>query len=676
MLNCCRLAVWVIILAGLAVAAGPAVAGDLPADLLRPEGKSRWDLSAAPARFGAPEPPADSEVWRHPERFRDRLTPGHRSRLVLDESIREIQVVGIGWAHLPGGPREVVLQRAVIHAAGGPTLAYRWVDPSAGVVAEVRGDGEPGLAGITTVFGGSVNDGVIEAAADLKIYSDEVVKPVETDLLYGWDLGENTTVSSLTPDAYATIGDLIGAAAWDFSGNTAGTIVAQTERNVSAAETCNFDQCGYNLPGVKLGRQDHGFDGVDGITNNQVTEAIQDGSGVTVFLRAGRQSEGETGAFGTGETGFCWTTDASETRTPVRLWRFGHQDADGWYMQAGDAWSDGPFNCEQSLYNYSNGCGSGTWPSELYVKSCSGFSGTQSAEVIKGGVVTLPSGHTLNALLVRTLAEFCVYTGSSCFLATDDVRTVVYLWQVPELGTVVLLQSFQSVADTTSFTTLQNTNITFGLFPPVSITTTGAGTASVDLSWNPGNNTTYIDGYRIYWDTDSGSATPYAFNSVDNPGQVSITGTTATISGLDPDTDYFFTVASYSDYVSPDSGLTVRHESILYPTQVSGDPDHVYPVEVMARTGGSGCVPTEEVQNLSLGKSGGQIQLCWDAPPEPCLSGYDVHGSSTAESAAGFTVLGSTDAVTTCWTGDPVEDFFLITVRGAGGNGPWGHYGQ
>ena len=685
MLKSSRLAVLVIILAGLAVTAGPAATADLPEDLLRPEGKSRWDLTAAPARIGSPDPAAvagdpapsgDPEIWLFPERFRDTLVPGHRSRLVVADALIDLKVVGIGWVHLPGGPREVVLQRAVVYSAAETLLAYRWVDPQAGIVAQVEGTGEPGLAGLEMVVRGSVKDGAIDAAADLQIYSDEVIKAVETDLIYGWDLGENTPVSSLTPEAYSTIGDLIAATSWDFSGNTTGTIVAQTTRNISAAETCNFDQCGYNLPGARLGRQDVGYDGVDGFTNNQVTEMTQDGSGVTLWLRAGRQKEGVTGGFGAGETGFCWTTDVNETRTPVRLWQFGHQDADGWYMQAGDSWSDGPFACEQSLYNYSNGCGSGTWPSELYVKSCSGFSGTQSAEVIKGGVVTLPSGHTLNALLVRTLAEFCVYTGSSCFLTVDDVRTVVYLWQVPELGTVVLLQSFQSVLDTVSFTELQNTNITFGLFPPLSITATGAGTGSVDLSWNPGNNTTYIDGYKIYWDIDSGSATPYAFNSADQPGQAAITGTTATISGLDPATDYFFTVVSYSDYLSPDSGLTVRHESVLYPTQVSGDPAHVYPVEVMAQTGGGGCTPVAEVQNLTIGKSGVDVQLCWDAATDPCLDGYDVHGSAVADSAAGYSVLGSTDGATTCWTGNPAEDFFLVTVRGAGGNGPWGHYGQ
>ncbi|MBD3869558.1 MAG: fibronectin type III domain-containing protein [Acidobacteria bacterium] len=619
---------------------------------------------------------AAGEVWQFPERFRDRLVPGHRSQLSLADTLVDIQVIGIGWVHLAEGPREVVLQRAVVYAAGSTTLVYRWIDPASGVLAEVEGSGVPGLTGLQSVVRGSVSGGAINAAADLKIYSDEVIQPVETYITYGWDLGENTQVSSLTPEAHANIGDLIAADSWDFSSNTAGTSVAQTERSVSSAETCNYNQCGYDLPGTKLTRQDHGFDGVDGVTNNQVTEVSEDGSGITVWLRAGRQQEGVTGAFGVGETGFCWITDATETRTPVRLWEFAHQDAEGWYLQAGDAWTDGPFNCQQSLLSYSNGCGSGSWPTELYVDSCSGFSGTQSGEVIKGGVVTLPSGHTLNALLVRTVAEYCVYASGSCLFAVDDVRTVIYLWQVPELGTVVLLQSFQSAPDFTSFTELENTNITFGLFPPLSVTVTGSAVASVDLAWNPGNDTSYIDGYKLYWGTSSGSLTPYTFNSVDNAGQVSITDTTATISGLDPDTDYFFAVTSTSDYQSPDSGLVVRHESMLYPTQVSGDPDHVYPVEVMAHTSCGGTIPTVEAQNLVLEKLGSQVELCWDAAEDSCLEGYDVLGSDTSDSAGGFSVIGTTDGATTCWQGNPSQSYFIVTVRGAGSSGPWGHYGQ
>jgi hypothetical protein len=288
--------------------------------------------------------------------------------------------------------------------------------------------------------------------------------------------------------------------------------------------------------------------------------------------------------------------------------------------------------------------------------------------------VTLPSGHTLNALLVRTVAEYCVYASGSCLFAVDDVRTVVYLWQVPELGTVVLLQSSQSAPDTTSFTTLENTNITFGLFPPLSLSVTGSGNASVDLAWNPGNETSFIDGYKIYWGTTSGALTPYMFNSVDNAGQVSITDTTATIFGLDADTDYFFAVVSTSDYQSPDSGLVVRHESMLYPTQVSGDPDHVYPVEVMAHTSCGGTIPT--VENLVLDKSGSQVELCWDAAEDSCLEGYDVLGSDTPDSAAGYSVIGTTDGATTCWLGSPPEGFFIVIARGAAGGGPWGHYGQ
>ena len=39
---------------------------------------------------------------------------------------------------------------------------------------------------------------------------------------YGWDKGPNTSVASLTPQGYATTGDLIAADSWDFSGDTSG----------------------------------------------------------------------------------------------------------------------------------------------------------------------------------------------------------------------------------------------------------------------------------------------------------------------------------------------------------------------------------------------------------------------------------------------------------------------
>jgi hypothetical protein len=263
----------------------------------------------------------------------------------------------------------------------------------------------------------------------------------------------------------------------------------------------------------------------------------------------------------------------------------------------------------------------------------------------------------------------------------DTVRTVNYLWQVPHVGTVVRLQSPQvAPQDLTSFSTLVDTDIHFGLFPPRSITVTGTTASSVTLSWDPGLDAHRINDYKIYWDTDPGAVTSYAFNSISHPGQVSFSAgppPSATISGLTPGLTYYFTVTSRTVFTDPSSGVVTTYESLLYPTQVSGDPAFVYPVEVQATLG---CAATAEVTGVTVNTTGtpGEIQICWSPAADACLTGYDLLGSSDA----GFSSLGSV-GLTTCWTGSPFEPLpigsvahFLVTTTGATGNGPWGHYGH
>src|SRR6185436_11516720 len=128
--------------------------------------------------------------------------------------------------------------------------------------------------------------------------------------------------------------------------------------------------------------------------------------------------------------------------------------------------------------------------------------GTQFGDVIKSGVVTTPSGHTFNALLARTVADFCVYLTNSCGSCLSPVRTVVYLWQAPQVGTVIRVNSVQNAADLTSFTVVDETNIKFGLFPPRTIQVTGTTDTTVSLSWDPGLDTHRINDYKLYWDVD------------------------------------------------------------------------------------------------------------------------------------------------------------------------------
>ncbi len=750
----------------------------LPADLLRPEGRTRWDLtSLAPGaertRSARPGPEPATVVVDGETRYSDALgdgaaarwlfpdrdpvlvkRPGETALLVIDEqrsgSVDRLRIetrrAGIGWVHLPSGPREVLLQRALVsrrrageRAFVAESLIHRWVDPRAGVVAEVAGpvslDGTARLD-VTSV---SYVDEVLAGAADLKIYVDELEQPAFRDLLVGWNRREvcasgasegnactqesdctgatnncGAWVSSLTPDAYATIGALVAADTWDFSGTTTGTEQNSTAVPVDATETCNTARCGYTPVGARvLGRRDEELGGGQRYVNNQVTERTDDVvEGATIWLRAGAQREDRGGLFGGGESSFCFVsakgcnddpglvcdtnqdcTDAGRSGPCVQfdrpenpLWRFPHQDAGGWYMQALDSWESPVFTCDQVFYN--RRCGApGLFADDLWAKACSDHLGKQSIEVQKGGVVTLPSGHTLNALLVKNVMDTCIYSGDDCDDGlfgnkVDEVRTVIYMWQVPHLGTVILLQSAQEVPDATSFDKLAATYISYGLFPPLAIQVDGVTDTTLDLSWDPGNDTHRIQDYVVYWDTDSGAADDYACNSLSLPcgdgSTLTFTGagTSATLSGLQPGTTYFVTVTSRSAYTDPLSTVTTTYESIRYPTQVSGDPDKIYPVEVQGTTTGGACTPTVEVQNLVIDKpEGGGCEICWDAAVDPCLTGYRVLGADTPESDAGFTEVAQV-GLTTCWSGSPTETFFLVVATGSGGDGPWGHYGR
>lgn len=703
------------------------LSGPFPDDLRSPEGKTRWDLTGLRFREAFTRSLADADdgiavvdqtetghgnrvytgdgarAWLFPDRFPDLMKMGGRAALDFtdeadgraDNMHVEIETVGIGWVHLPSGPREVVLQRALVFreqtgGRGDPRgiapecLVHRWIDPRAGVVAEVSRQPAGGGAGAITAA--VVLEQVLAGAATLKIYVEELDAPPFSGIAYGWDRGAGTTVASLTPQAHATMGDLIAADSWDFSSINSGVAEnASTGVTLTAGETCNISQCGYNaggaFPNRILNREDKNFDSPTNLKKtNAVTEREQRASDVIVWLRAGAQNEGVSGGLGTGESRFCYASDDGVTRTPVPIWRFPNQDALGFYMQPGDpAWVGGPFNCEQNIFN--TVCGAGGIVPRIWSKACTGTSGahagTQSGQILKGGVVTMPSGHTYNALLVKTVADFCVYAASGCptLFKVDEVRTFVYLWQVPEIGTVARLMSAQNVTDGTSFTTLAETDIKFGLFPPLGITVTGSTDTTVSLVWDPGRDTHRISGYKIYWGTASGGGTPYPFNSASHPAQVAFAGTGATISGLSPGTTYYFTVTSLSSFTDPSTGAAATYESLLYPTQVSGDPAFVYPVEVQATTTGGTCIPVTEVTGLTVEHDAGGIRICWTPASDPCLVGYRVLGAASPEAAASFSPLADT-GTETCWSGNPAAGFFLVVARGTGGTGPWGHYGQ
>lgn len=725
----------------------------LPRDLVSPEGLTRWDLRSARFQqtFVRTLTADAGRVVRHdegngerdlawsdpsggdmairlarPDLFRFDLHPGTTLQYLVDERMPErlgdrpsgrllvtSTIVGIGWAHLPSGPREVVLERLLVQRAsdGGrdfvpERLAHRFIDPNVGVVAEISGPPTTDGRGRAAVDTATVADVVLAGAADLRLYVHDLWNLPFSTLLYSHDRaaidsvsctgkgapmacctgpheGSCTPVGAFSATPVTTIGDLINLSSWDFTPVSTGVEVGASTSPINAQETCNSTQCGYTEAGAVLDRTDRSFDNpanLDKINNSLVLESRASDS--VIWMRSGSQHEGISGSLGSGESRFCYTTFGGVTRTPAPLWDLTHQDAPGAerYLLPGDAWASTPFNCEQNIYNQI--CGQSQFLDKLYSKACSGttgaHAGTQSGATMKNGVVTLATGHTFNAMLAKNVADFCVYTASTCgaLFKVDEVRTINYLWQVPWIGTVVRLQSVQNAVDLTSWTTVQEGPVAYGPFPPVTIQVTGVADTSVSLSWNPGNDTHRITGYKVYWDTDSGAASSYAFNSQANPGQATITGTTATITGLTAGTTYYFTVTTLATYTDPSSLIVTNYESLLYPTQVSGDPSFVYPVELQAATTGGVCIPGVEVQGLTVDyAAGGGVNICWNAVNDPCLQGYRVLGANTPEAAANFSTVADT-GVGTCWTGSTSSRYFLVVARGTGGNGPWGHYGQ
>jgi len=609
---------------------------------------------------------------------------------------------------LPSGPRQVTLQRSHVRRSPADNPAqpdqviYRWVDPRAGSVAEVWGRAGFDGTSIVELEGASAIEEVMRGGIGLKIYRTEIQTGFNERLMLGFDrmgtctLGLNACVinadctaggddrctipiSQVATGAPATMADVLAQASWDFSPNQLANSryeIGSTTVPINAAETCNNTQCGFTA-GTQMGREDKNFaDPGNAFITLSATEGEDRGTDYTIWLRGGVRNEGISGgALGESESRFCYTgTDTNgDTRPEVPLWRFPHNDGE-WYMQLGDSWGNTPvFNCEQSLFNHTCPSSCGLF-CNLWIAGCSGLpgQGQQASVVIGEGPITLPSGHTMDALLVRQVVDFCTYLFNSCAgtpgSGVAQVHQAIYLWVVPNLGTVARMMSEQEEVSDTAFTDLQEIDVKYGLFPPVSISANGQTETTLSISWDPGSVTHHIDGYKVYWDTDSGNSSAYAFNSVDNPGQVNIVGTTATISGLTAGTDYYVTVTTLSDYANPSAGVTNNFESLVYPLTTGGSSP--LPPELVSATT---CTLTEVV-GVTADKIGNDVQFCWTA--DPCVDGYEIQSAATPESDLNYSVEVADTGLVTCYTLNPAAGYFIISGKGAGGTGPWGHYGK
>ena len=525
---------------------------------------------------------------------------------------------------------------------------------------------------------------------------------------------------------------------WDFSGINRTNLpdlveTSSTFTPINASETPNHAECGMNpggaFPQRLLDREDKNYadpanviptlstverendvmvcDDGSLCSGNPDCNGIGDGtckSTATIWMRAVVRFEGiDSPTLGAGESRLCHVTAGGDTRTAVPLWRFPNQDADGYYMELGDPlWLHTPFNCEPIILA----------PTAANVDPSGGFQGRQTGEVVNEGVVALPSGHKFKSLVTRTVTEYGVHI-LGCLINVDGVRTVVYLWEVPHLGTVVRLQSDKIAQDEFVFTHLPEIDIKYGLFPPLSVTPGGVTDTTVDLSWDPGLITTHISGYRIYWDTKSGGAcstgledctadhpgaghcpagetccgTPgdvcdgYAFDSINDPGQVNFTtATSATISGLDPTTTYYLTVTAMSDFTDPATSVTTAYESVLYPTQLPAVPNDL-PVEVSATTTGgaaaAGAVPDGDDRpgtQLTVAKGpGSSITLDWGASCQASDTNYGVYEGVLGLFAGHVPVTCATGGSTSsAFVPGAADRFYVVVPSNGSSEGSYG----
>ena len=321
----------------------------LPPDALSPEGRTSWNLAALPAdrRSDTALPPLALRVLR----------PGESSKAETDVESVLLEGRGVGWAQLPIGPREATLLRVTLERRDGPDLpwqparhGYAWLDGDARLLASIFWEGAPDDWSAPPDAATYAPDGV----AELKIYSTEIATGPYHDVSYGWDRGKGTPVSALTPEGYATAGALVAASSWDFSANNTGTELAESQAEMTASETCNLNRCGYTAaPGWSLERTDKSFDSTANLRkdNQSVQFDTSDPTKVILWLRAGRQNEGKTGGLGSGETGYCFTSDGTGTRTPVPLYLFGHQDTN-----RAPAHLANRVTCNDRLWRLDHGC--------------------------------------------------------------------------------------------------------------------------------------------------------------------------------------------------------------------------------------------------------------------------------------------------------------------------------
>ena len=495
----------------------------------------------------------------------------------------------------------------------------------------------------------------------LKIYAHQEPHHPYTNITYRYNYFL-IPISGMTPDPITDMGQLAGLIVWDFSQNQQGVVYVSTQVPPTLAETCVADQCGFALP------------------SNDYYLRVDD-LAATFDSFTATDWDGDNRVYGRGLVSREDTADeyllCSEEMNTI-LYDFAHEDSAGWYMEVGDHWESDAVLCLQAIWQ-AGSCGPGGIP--VYLSDWAAHEGKSIVDVVGEGTVKLPSGHYFDVLLLRSLNDFGAHwlLDPQCTHSPSyEIHSYTYEWFAPYYGPVVTIDSDTNVPDPGSWTVADSATFAFGLFPPLTITLDSSAQTSITISWQPGTPAELTDRYKVYWDTDSSSQVPYTYSwDSDSSAQVVFNGNSATITSLQCGTTYYVTVTALYAYTDPDSAITTEYESLLYPTQIHGSPDHLYPVEVEASTTACSCAPSTEVTRLRIGKLGDDLRFTWrQVTGDPCLDHYEVFGSDTAHEWSGFVSL-SDCGLETEWVASPEEDYFLVVPMGPEDQlGRVGHYGM
>lgn len=384
-----------------------------------------------------------------------------------------------------------------------------------------------------------------------------------TRVIYATNTG-SVPLNGIFAEGYASAADMVAGQTWDFTPATGTDRVLQVAP-VDAAWSCSVSgQCS-----GQFGRSTLLLVQDDLTTGSRDVNAIQFDGASTFFLRAQVSDENASN-----EIRACFEGDVEFLAFP----------RPGGCLGEGDAPWRSSLNDDQAVTQDSP-CSNGGPDACI-----SGFIGGRAA---RNGTLTLPSGHVVDSTLVEIQINFDDVVGilfGGCVVPVSDVlQQYLMTWLVPHYGPLVQLSSPSGVTDL-SWTSAGSTTIGYGLLPPVSAQVDSVTDTEVTISWDPGALFGLgADSFVVHWGTQPGLPTT---STDDLMLTIPATQLSHTVSGLQPGTDYCFSVSSRSTYTDPVASIPVIYDSIALPVSIGADTDGdgnrdtSYPPEVCVRTTG------------------------------------------------------------------------------------------